>query len=78
MSSSLGQGSMGFTAGTRPSGAPFAATSADNGLSVDPVSGKIVLGEDNFNVVATYHLKSDRFINTNAGFKIIRNCRRCS
>lgn len=28
-----------------PSGAPFAAGSANNGLSVDPVSGKIVLGD---------------------------------
>lgn len=29
-----------------PPGPPFALNSADNGLSVDPVSGKIVLGND--------------------------------
>jgi hypothetical protein len=30
----------------RPNGPPFVPTSADNGLSVDTVSGKIVLGND--------------------------------
>lgn len=29
-----------------PSGSPFTAGSANNGLSVDPISGKIVLGQD--------------------------------
>src|ERR1700693_1537927 len=29
-----------------PPGPPFVITSANNGLSVDPVSGKIVLGQD--------------------------------
>ncbi len=29
-----------------PPGPPFAATSADNGLSVDPITGRIVLGND--------------------------------
>lgn len=45
----IGSGSIGFTGITLPApapGPPFVATSADNGLSVDPGSGRIVLGQD--------------------------------
>lgn len=46
---SLGQGSTGYDSlknpPAGPPGPPFVATSADNGLSVDPVSGRIVLGQ---------------------------------
>lgn len=41
-------------------GAPFAAGSANNGLSVDPITGKIVLGNNTGGVLAT--LLSDRDI----------------
>lgn len=41
-----GQGSFFVTANVPPAGAPFAAGSAENGLSVDPVTGAIVLGND--------------------------------
>jgi hypothetical protein len=41
-----GQGSFFVTANVPPAGAPFPAGSAENGLSVDPVSGKFVLGND--------------------------------
>lgn len=47
-------------------GPPFAATSADNGLSVDPISGRIVLGGG---VGAPSALLDGRFIDT-AGFLI--------
>jgi hypothetical protein len=36
-----------------PSGPPFVATSANNGLSVDPVTGRIVLGNNVGGVLAT-------------------------
>lgn len=44
-----GQGSISFSQKVEPAGAPgppFAPTSADNGLSVDPITGRIVLGND--------------------------------
>jgi len=41
-----GQGSISKANKNTPSGAPFPANSADNGLSVDPVTGRIVLGND--------------------------------
>ncbi len=43
-------------------GPPFAATSANNGLSVDPVSGKIVLGNDVADPAAPAGLLSNREI----------------
>lgn len=45
------------------SGAPFAAGAANNGLSVDPVSNKIVLGEDFGSGSGLADLLSDRDIN---------------
>jgi len=44
----IGQGSIGFNnlfVQQVPPGPPFVATSADNGLSIDPVSGRIVIGQ---------------------------------
>ena len=41
---SVGQGSVKFTGLTLPSVPPFPAGAADTGLSVDPVTGNIVLG----------------------------------
>lgn len=49
MGSSIGQGSLGFSpkeVTIGPPGPPFLPTSADNGLSVDLVTGRIVLGND--------------------------------
>lgn len=46
-----------------PPGPPFVATSADNGLSVDPVTGRIVLGNDTGLTAA--QLLSDREIPMN-------------
>lgn len=42
-----GLGSFNTTNNFPPSGSPFTAGSADNGLSVDPGTGKIVMGNDN-------------------------------
>lgn len=42
----LGQGSLGYSLRNKPSGAPFPANAAYNGLSIDPVTGQIVLGQD--------------------------------
>lgn len=44
--STAGQGSISLQNKQTPSGAPFPAGSANNGLSVDAVTGKIVLGND--------------------------------
>lgn len=47
--SSAGQGSMSFSQKNEPAGSPappFAANSADNGLSVDAITGRIVFGDD--------------------------------
>lgn len=49
-----------------PPGPPFVATSAENGLSVDPVNGKIVLGNDNTFVPGAGQLLSSRDIALNA------------
>lgn len=51
------------------SGAPFAAGAANNGLSVDPVSNKIVLGEDEGSVANLATLLNNRQINFN-GFNL--------
>ena len=56
---SYGQGNIKFTNNTA-AGPPFPATAADNGLSVDPVSGHIVLGNDFGSNTAD--LLSDRYI----------------
>lgn len=61
--SSVGQGSISVSqkAPVIPApGPPFPATSADNGLSVDPVTGRIVLGNDVGGLLAA--LLSDREI----------------
>lgn len=42
----IGQGNVFVLSRSAQSGAPFVAGSADNGLSVDPVTSKIVLGDD--------------------------------
>lgn len=66
--SSYGQGSIAISprsvTGGVP-GPPFAANSADNGLSVDAISGRIVLGDDIGGVLAAF--LSDREIEM-AGF----------
>lgn len=59
----LGQGNISFKGLQTPSGAPFAAGSADNGLSVDPVTGRIVLGNDTAGILAA--LLNDREIPMN-------------
>lgn len=43
-----------------PPGPPFQSNSADNGLSVDAVSGRIVLGNDQGDLAAPAALKSNR------------------
>lgn len=50
-------------------GPPFVATSADNGLSVDPITGRIVWGNDDTGGTATglAKLLSDREIDTDGG-----------
>ena len=45
-----------------PPGPPFAANSADNGCSVDPVSGKIVLGNNETGLADLAQLLSNREI----------------
>lgn len=65
--STLGGGGTWFKGIQIPSGAPFAAGSADNGLSIDPVTGKIVLGNDVGSTLA--QLLSDREIPLN-GFDL--------
>lgn len=42
----IGSGNIAVSSKTLPGGAPFPAGSAANGLSVDPVTGQIVLGND--------------------------------
>lgn len=60
---SKGQGNIVRTPKVDPSNAPpFAATSADNGLSVDPVTGRIVLGGT---FAAPSQLLSNRAIDMN-------------
>lgn len=51
-----------------PPGPPFEADSANNGLSVDAVSGKIVLGNDVGDVLAPAQLLSNREILTDETF----------
>lgn len=65
-----GQGSLASASRNRPApapGPPFPANSADNGCSVDPVSGRIVFGNDTGALTAT--LLSNREIPL-AGFNI--------
>lgn len=62
-----GTASVGTFQKQEPSGAPFPAGSANNGLSVDPVTGKIVLGNDDPGILAT--LLSNREVPM-AGFNI--------
>lgn len=57
----LGQGTLKTTQKRSQSGAPFASGAANNGLSVDPATGKIVLGNANGQTLAD--LLSNRFIN---------------
>lgn len=67
---SIGQGSVTVAQKKEPAGGgmpapPFASNSADNGLSVDAVSGRIVLGNDNADAAAPAQLLSGRQILTN-------------
>lgn len=50
---------------SEPGGAPFNPNAAENGLSVDPVSGKIVLGNDSGDPLQPAQLLSDREIQRN-------------
>lgn len=59
---SLGFTVMGVAHKRDQSGAPFAANAADNGNSVDPVSGRIVSGNDVGAVGSPAQLLSDREI----------------
>jgi len=61
--SGLGQGNVSYK-GIQVSGAPFTAGSAENGLSVDPVTGKIVLGQNFADPANPASLLSDRQIPT--------------
>lgn len=61
----FGQGNIGFVTKAVPAGPPFPATSADNGLSVDAVTGRIVLGNDYFSGVTTGQLLNNREIYMN-------------
>ena len=55
-----------------PPGPPFTLNSADNGLSVDPVTRRIVLGNDFLGTAA--QLLNNRFIPTGAfGIELINN-----
>lgn len=63
----IGQGNVFVLSKQSQSGAPFAAGAANNGLSVDGVSGKIVLGEDFASGSGLADLLSNRDINF-AGF----------
>jgi hypothetical protein len=59
-----------------PNGAPFTDGSADNGLSVDPITKKIVLGNDLGDPLAPAMLLSDREIDmdgTGTPFEIVHN-----
>lgn len=62
----MGVSATGSAGGSSPSGPPFAANSADNGLSVDAVSGHIVFGGNVGGVLAT--LLSNREIPTGGFF----------
>lgn len=42
----FGQGAINYVPKEKPAGPPFVATSAENGLSVDPGNGRIVLGNN--------------------------------
>lgn len=50
---------------SEPGGAPFNPNDAENGLSVDSVSGKIVLGNDSGDPLQPAQLLSDRVIQRN-------------
>jgi hypothetical protein len=66
----FGQGNIGFVSNAINGGPPFPIGSADNGLSVDPASFKIVFGNDNtFAFGGTADLLSSREIFM-AGFSI--------
>lgn len=62
----MGLGSVGLQTNQKKeqSGAPFAAGSADNGLSVDTTTGRIVLGNDVADPLAPAQLLSNREIAT--------------
>jgi hypothetical protein len=55
---------------SEPAGAPFNPNAAENGLSVDAVSGKIVLGNDSGDPLQPAQLLSDREIQLN-GFGLV-------
>src|SRR5687767_7678796 len=66
---STGNGPISTNQKREQAGAPFAAGSAANGLSVDAVTGRIVLGNDLLGVAGLAQLLSNREIFTN-GFSI--------
>lgn len=65
---SLGIASLQTAHKKEPTGSPFSAGSANNGLSVDAVTGKIVLGNDTGDALMPAQLVSDRQIVTNSFF----------
>jgi hypothetical protein len=58
---------------SEPGGAPFNPNAAENGLSVDPVSGKIVLGNDSGDPLQPALLSSDREIPMGAHVLYLRS-----
>ena len=58
----VGNGAFYVTQNVPPAGAPFPADSAENGLSVDPGTGRIVLGNDLLGAAGLAQLLSDREI----------------
>jgi hypothetical protein len=48
----FGQGSIGFISKKAATGPPFPVNAADNGTSIDPITGRIVLGNDPGDTVA--------------------------
>jgi len=70
---SIGVISISTSAKKEPSGAPFTSGAADNGLSVDAVTKKIVLGNDVGDVTAPARLLSDREIITTDAVGTILN-----
>ncbi len=61
----IGLGTAVTNAKKDPAGAPFVAGSADNGLSIDPVTGRAVLGNNVTGAAGAAQLITDREIWTN-------------
>lgn len=69
----LGAPSLNTTQKREPSGPPFVAASANNGLSVDTATGKIVLGNNIGDILAPAQLLSSREILVPAGLVLLLN-----